>query len=298
MAYVVNKSTTDPLYGSVWEVPAQTTPPPAWEQAPGVRCGYGDGANGQPAYYYFFHNDSSVANQTPFWEGYIRNSYEVDVDPTTSSVTAITQVLSEDDLTKFKALFPDDTKVQEVTLAQLQEHYTKRNFRGSNAEALPSGPVKKGIVSDCSYARAVVALDILFMATGAYAIASKMNASTVVKAAQLLEPVMNEMEEAFHTLADPKAKPLKKILAAKNILHVIWSGSLIEPLYKAAVQSLSWWDMVLYGTLGMAAITGALLTDGAALVALWVSEFATIAFLVTDAVHAHEVCAASPRLSA
>jgi hypothetical protein len=294
MTTVVNKSTQASLFATVCQGPVPQTPLPASELKPGAVQSFGGNANGTPAYFYFFRQGAAVPNQKPLWEGYIRTSYEVDVTPETGQVTAITQVLTSEDLANFKALFPDDQQVQGVTLAQLQEHYTKRDFRGSAAEGLPSGPVTRGIVSDCTYARGVVLLDVLFVATGAYGLAAKMNPATIAKVGEIAEPVMTELEEAFHTLADSDATTMSKALAIKDILHVIWSASLIEAIYKAAVKSLSWWDMVLYGTLGMATLAGAFLTDGAALVAMIVAEVATIAFLATDAVHAHEVCSIDP----
>lgn len=293
MTKVVNKSAAASLFGAVWEVPSSQTPPPAWELRPGEAQGFGN-ANGTSAYFYFFRQGTADPHQQPFWQGYIRASYEIDVVPETAQVTAITQVLTPQDLERFKALFPDDQRVQGVTLAELQEHYTKRDFRGNSAEGLPSAPVGRGIVSDCTYARAVVVLDALFVATGAYGLAAKMNPATIAKVAEIAEPVMTELEEAFHTLGDADASTLSKAMAIKDIVHVIWSASLIEAIYKAAVQSLTWWDMVLYGTLGMATLAGAFLTDGAALVAMIVAEIATVAFLVTDAVHAHEVCSIEP----
>jgi hypothetical protein len=245
---------------------------------------------GSPNFLYFYHHDASVPNQTPFFEGYIRDSYVVEVNPSTSSVTAITQTLSERDLVKFKALHPDDEKIQAVTLAQLQEHYKKRHFKGNNAESLPSEPVNRGDTTECAIAAAVVALDILFLYTGAVALKEKINDSSIHRAAQLLQPVLSEIELSFQMLSSEGATVIEKMYAAKNILHVLWSGSLIEPIYKAAMNSLTWWDMVLYGTLGMAAIAGGFLTDGAATVALLVAEFATAAFFVTDAKKAYTVC--------
>lgn len=79
-------------------------------------------------------------------------------------------------------------------------------------------------------------------------------------------------------------------MAIKDIVHVVWSGSLIEAVYKAIMDSLTWWDMVLYGSLGMATIAAAFLTDGAALVAMIAAEMAQIGFVVSDAVKASQAC--------
>jgi hypothetical protein len=293
MTKVVNKSAAVSLFGTVWAAPPIQTPPPAWELKPGEARGFGN-PDGMPAYFYLFTQGAAVPNQQPFWQGYIRSSYEIDVIPESASVTAISQVLTQHDLEHFKTLFRDDPRLQGVTLAQLQEHYTTRDFRGNSAVGLPSQPVGRGIVSDCTYARGVVLLDVLFVVTGAYGLATKMNAATIAKVAEIAAPVMTELEEYFHTLGDESATTFEKVMAAKGILHVVWSASLVEAIYKAAVQSLTWWDMVLYGSLGIATLAGAILTDGAALVAMIAAEIATVAFLVTDAVHAHEVCSIEP----
>lgn len=99
-----------------------------------------------------------------------------------------------------------------------------------------------------------------------------------------------DIEHSVRTIADTSASTFARANAVREIGALIWSGGLIEPIYKAIVKSLTWWDMVLYGVAGLAEITAGFLTDGAALIALLIYDLILAGFLVTDVVKALEVC--------
>ena len=98
------------------------------------------------------------------------------------------------------------------------------------------------------------------------------------------------IEHTLETIADSSASMLTRANAVREVLALIWSGGLIEPIYKAIVKSLTWWDMVLYGVAGMAEISAAFLTDGAALIALIIYDLSVAAFLVTDIEKRRDIC--------
>ncbi len=291
MAIAINKSTTTPVYGTVWQGPPQKTPQPAWKLDPGKTFASSN-PNHTPAYWYFFEHDASVPNQEPFYSGYIRSDYEVDVYPETKSVKIVGQFLDQADLDAFKALYPNDPKIQAVTLEELRKRYKPDEYRGYNVPP-PSADQnvrrKRGVITDCEYAIGAVVVDSIFVLTGAIGLHGKIPAAAIEEVAELCKPVMNELEHAVHTLSTASSS-WDKAMAIKDIVHVVWSGSLIEAVYKAIMDSLTWWDMVLYGSLGMATIAAAFLTDGAALVAMIAAEMAQIGFVVSDAVKASQAC--------
>ena len=70
-----------------------------------------------------------------------------------------------------------------------------------------------------------------------------------------------DIEHAMRTIADSSASVFARANAVREIGVLIYSGGLIEPIYKAIMKSLTWWDMVLYGVAGLAEISAAFLTD-------------------------------------
>ena len=83
-------------------------------------------------------------------------------------------------------------------------------------------------------------------------------------------------------------------MAVKNLGALIWTGGLAEPIFKADLQammdSLDVMDMCLYGTLGIAEIAAAFLTDFASVVAAVIAEMVLITFLTEDAIRWWSTC--------
>ena len=291
MAHIINKSKTSDLYGTVWSNPPNPAPTsPAWSLAPGQEFFITNPPHALPAYQYFFPKDKTVSDRTPYYEGYIRQSYEVDVDPDTKKVSFVGQYLTERDLLAFQKLYPNDPKIQALTLDELKDKYKPDEFRGNNVDvAVDSSFVRDISITDCQYDIAIVVIDCIFALTGAVGLAGKVSGSAVETVAKTIQPAMNEIEEAVHTLSIAASK-YEKAEAIKNIVHIIWSGSMIEAVYHAIMNSLTWWDMVIYSVLGIATISAAFLTDGAALVAMFVAEIALCAFVISDAVKAVNSC--------
>jgi len=291
MATIVNVSKKTDVYGTAWVSPP-TPPPssPAWSLHPGHHIHITNPDNQLPGYYYFFAQDHHVQHQTPYYEGYIRESYEVDVNPDTKKVTFIGQYLTERNLVAYKNLHPHDTKIQALTLAELKAKYNPDQFRGNGVQAVADEDfVRSENISDCHYDIAIVVVDCVFALTGAVGLAGKVSGSAIESVATIVAPVMNEIEEAVHTLSIA-ASNYDKAMAIKSILHIIWSGSMIEAVYHAIMGSLTWWDMVIYAVLGISTIAGAFLTDGAALVAMLAAEIALVGFLISDSVKAVNSC--------
>lgn len=286
---------TNDVYGYMSSTSPSNPAPssPIWSVSPGQRVFYSSAPSYLPGYYYFFSQGLSVPNQTPYYAGSIRQNYGVDVNPDTKKVSFIGQYLTERDLLAFKGLHPSNTKIQALTLAELKARYKPNQFRGHNVRAHHDSVfVRSNSVTACEYDIGVVVVDCIFALTGAFGLAGKISGTAVESVASIVKPVMSEMVEALYTLGTALSKEnlISKALAIKNIIHVIWSGSMIEAVYHAIMESLEWWDMVIYGVLGISTIFAAFLTDGAALVAMIAAEIALMGFLISDSVKAVEAC--------
>ncbi len=289
MAAIFIASSTSTLYGSVWAGEQAPDEPPAWGVKPQTWTASGN-PDGSPAYYYLYTQPASTWPQSPFFRGYLRSSYAVHVTPESGEVEVVNQALTPGGLTAFQELFPDDPKARDLTLQQLEQYAEGKDFRGSTADPLPGSPVKRSALTECQWAIAGVAVDVIFVITGAYGLHGKVNASSLEAVAHVIEPAMTELEEAAAKIASSETSAWDKAMAIKDFAHVIWSGGMVEPVFKAILQSLTWWDAALYGCLGMAVIAAAFLTDGAALVAMIAAELVQVGFVVSDSVKAVTAC--------
>jgi len=59
------------------------------------------------------------------------------------------------------------------------------------------------------------------------------------------------------------------------------------------MNSLEWWDMLLYGIIGLGELAGAFLTDGAELIAVITVELAMMGFIASDSVKWFKECKAA-----
>ena len=203
-------------------------------------------------------------------------------------------LLTQKNLDKFKTLYPNDKKLQALSLNLLIDYSRGKNQDGSSAQFLARQP---GIIpgaslaiSDCQIAIAGVTIDCILVIAGAVGIHGKIPSSAIEEVAKIIEPEISEIEKIASILADVGASKWDKAKAIFDIGKLIYSGGMLEAIYKAIVNGLTWWDMALYGVIGLAELTAVFLTDGAALAAIIVAEMAQIGFVVSDSVKAANAC--------
>lgn len=198
--------------------------------------------------------------------------------------------LRPDDLKNFKKLFPDDKELQDLTLDRLVQYSQGKAPDGDTAtpSSAPPPVSERVLLSPCQEAKGIVAVDVVFVLLGWNAMQDKRLA--LKEAIAVGAELTADIEVYLRTIADASASRSAKAFAIFHIGGLIYGGGLLEPIYKAIIQTLSWWDMVLYGVAGLAEITAAFLTDGAAVIAAIIYEIAMGAFLLTDIVKAVEIC--------
>lgn len=198
--------------------------------------------------------------------------------------------LRQVDLDNFKKLFPDDERLQKLTLDDLVKYSQGKDPDGDSAQPSsdPPPPSRRGQFSDCAWARGTVVVDVAFLLLGLRSLKNKRLAvnEAIARGAELTA----DIDHAIKTIGDTSASMFARANAVREIGVLIYSGGLLEPIYKAIVKSLTWWDMVLYGVAGMAEIAAAFLSDGAAVIALIIYDLSLAGFLVTDVVRWMEVC--------
>jgi hypothetical protein len=198
--------------------------------------------------------------------------------------------LRQTDLDNFKKMFPEDEQLQQLSLDRLVQYSQGKDPDGDSAEpsSAPRPMTERVQLSPCAEALGMVAVDLVFVFIGWGAMRKKQLALN--EAIAVGATLSADIEVYVRTIANSSASRSAKALAAFHIGGLIYGGGLIEPIFKAIVKTLNWWDMVLYGVAGLAEITAAFLTDGAAVIAAIIYEITMGAFFVTDSVKAVEVC--------
>jgi hypothetical protein len=203
--------------------------------------------------------------------------------------------LRQVDLDNFKKLFPQDQQLQQLTLDQIVQ-YSRGKDPGGNTAELSSDPARRSQrvqLPPCAEAIGTAVVDVFFLCLGWNTMIEKGKVAFREAIELGAEITLNDIEIYLRTIADASTSRSQKAFAIFHIGGLIYGGGLVEPIFKAIVKSLSWWDMVLYGVAGMAEISVAFLTDGAAFIAAIIYELTMAGFLVTDIVKAVEICTKS-----
>lgn len=201
--------------------------------------------------------------------------------------------LTQSNLDRFKQLFPEDGRLQALTLDELVRYAAGKDLTGVGAEIVaPSDRALRSVgpVTDCQIAVAGVVVDCIFVIAGAIGLHGKLPPSAVEEVARIIEPELSEIEKIVRILADSASSTKMRAKAIFDIGKLIYTAGMLEAVYKAIVNSLTWWDMALYGTLGLAELVAAFATDGVALIALVVAEIAQVGFVISDSVKVVNAC--------
>lgn len=248
--------------------------------------------------YSFYRTNTGPSENPLFWSGTLRFRHKVNVHPdpdiNTPPVTIAPAQLQPSDLDKFKMHFrqdpTSDPAIQSLTLNDLAAHAVSRDLRGNWAQPLPNPRQARNIVPPCASAVGVFILDCFLVGWGAGGLRFKISPGSIEDVALAIEPHLSDLEEYVKLISDPSTTWFPRARAVWNTLLLIKNGLMFEAVYHAMIKDLTWWDMVLYGVLGLAELTAAFLTDGAALIAEMVVELASAGFMITDGVKAVETC--------
>ena len=191
---------------------------------------------------------------------------------------------------EYKALYPDDAKLQALTMdemlratAGVKVDFNTLTYPGEAAGLLGDG-------WSCAEGVGYVVFDCVCLFLGAATLRSSLTAEAAESMAKAAAPVMSQMEKYIATMAASTSSKTDIATAVFGIISTIYSGGCLGAVLSAFLGSLTWYEAALYGVTAMATIVAALATDGAAEIALIVIELATAGFLVNDSINCVKAC--------
>lgn len=216
------------------------------------------------------------------------------------AIVTVTQhkTLTQEQLENYKSLFPNDERIQALTLEELIKNtdggkvdWTKLpKSKEVDVDSPPIVASSSITITECEKAIAFVIFDVICLAVGGIGLRSGASAEDAEAIAKAAKPVLSELEATIAKIADSGASVTDRAWGVFQILKTIWSGGCGGAVISAFLGTLSWHDAIIYGVTALATILAALATDGVAFVAEVVIELATFAFLVDDSIKAVDAC--------
>lgn len=207
-------------------------------------------------------------------------------------MTTITQKQFDD----FKALYPHNLQIQALTLTQVLTHAGEIPINWKTLDPLPVNGFMEGRtayslgLTDCQKNVGYVIFDVICLALGAVGLRSKVNGTTIEAIFYASAPAMSRIELIIADMSRAGTSVKDYATGVLDILKTIYSGGCLGAVISAFLGSLTWWDMILYGTTALATIVAALVTDGIAFVAEVIILLASFGFLASDSAKAVQAC--------
>lgn len=204
--------------------------------------------------------------------------------------------LTQDQLNSFKSQFPNDPKLQAITLKELFANTNGGKVDWNNpplAQNLEDRAIEPHSVegiSDCQINIGFVIFDCVCLAIGGVGLRAGARKETAVAIVRAAGPVLSKIEVVIARMTAQGASRFDIAKGVFDILKVIWSGGHLGAVVSAFLGSLTWYYYVLYAATGLATIIAALATGGAAFIAEIVIVLATFGFLAVDSVNAAKAC--------
>jgi hypothetical protein len=202
--------------------------------------------------------------------------------------------LSQKQWDSYKSVFPNDKKLQALSLAELFQNTDggKIDWDNLTGKEHDAGARTAAISIDpCALNIGYVVFDVICLAIGAVGLRAGATAETAEKVAEAAKPVMSKLETIIAKMSAEGASKTDLATGTFKILQILWSGNALGAVLSAFLGSLTWYYALLYGATALATIVAAVATDGVAFIAEVVIELATFGFLVADSINAAKACA-------
>jgi hypothetical protein len=219
---------------------------------------------------------------------------QMKIDQSASHVSWATQLflgpdvlpINQEMLNNFKALNPTDPDVAALTLRTILQNTNGLNINWGNIPTVPeSEAAKKRMLEDvtaCDMARGYVVFDVFCLIFGAVGLRKAVNQYTIRAVAAAAAPVLNQLEIWIRSITAPGASVFTQAMGVFNIAKTIYNGGCFGAVFKAFVDSLTWYQAALLGIQGIATVVAAFATDGLALAAQISLMLVSFTFLVLD----------------
>ena len=198
--------------------------------------------------------------------------------------------INEHNLGAWKALNPQDKRLQALTLPELLENVDSNSvdFSSITFEGRTDGLLGDGF--DCAKSIGFVVFDCVCLFLGAPTLRSSATPEVAEDIAESVKPVVNQLTQYIRTISDSSKSTYDVAYAVFKVISTIYSGGALGAVMGAFLKSLTWYSAILYGMTAVGTIMAALATDGAAEIGIIVVEIATAGFLVSDSIACSKAC--------
>ena len=201
------------------------------------------------------------------------------------------KTLTQEQLENYKSLFPNDERIQAVTLEELIKN-TNGKVDWSNLPLSKEVGNIPSMADDFSCIEAVgfVVFDALCLALGGVGLRADLSGDVAEAVGNAAKPSLSAIETIIADITAESATITDVAWGVYKILKTIYSAGCLGAVIDAFLTSLSYWQKILYGATALGTIVAAVATDGVAFVGEIVIELATFGFLVDDSIKAVEAC--------
>jgi len=199
-------------------------------------------------------------------------------------------LLTQTSLDTYKDLYPEDRRLQALTLAELIANTKDIEVDFSSLTFPEEDELLEGTALECGLSIGYVVFDCVCLFLGAVTLRGGLTKEAAESVAEAAKPVASALEKTIAKMAEEGASKYDVACGVFSVISTIYSGGCLGAVLGAFLGSLTWYTAALYGVTAMATIVAALATDGAAEIGLIVVELATAGFLISDSVNAVEAC--------
>jgi hypothetical protein len=195
----------------------------------------------------------------------------------------------------YKALYPNDKKLQALTLEELYQQTGQGtvSWGSINYEGMDDNHTEPAILKDispCALGIGYVVFDCVCLFLGAIALRSSVTAKAAAQMSEAAEPAINQISKYIKTISAAESSKMDIASAVFGVISTIYSAGCLGAVIGAFLGTLEWYQAVLYGATALGTIMAAVATDGAAEIGIIVVELATAGFLVDDSIKCAEAC--------
>jgi hypothetical protein len=190
----------------------------------------------------------------------------------------------------YKVLYPDDQRLQALTLEELFENTGGGLVNWENISYKQSATLAVSSTLDCAMGIGYVVFDCVCLFLGAATLRASVTAEVAEDMAKAAEPVANQLSKYIKTMSAAESTKFEVATAVFGIISTIYSGGCLGAVLGAFLGSLTWYNAILYGATALGTILAAVATDGAAEIGIIVVELATAGFLVGDSINCAKAC--------
>lgn len=198
----------------------------------------------------------------------------------------------------YKDQFPLDEELQKFTYEELvllnNGDTVDWNFlKQQNLENQSLMNTHDLTVSECQLAVGYVIMDVICIAIGGVGLRSSFNSATAQAVVKAAGPAITPIGRIINEIAKDSATAFQRAKGILSILSTLYSASCLGAVVKAFLNSLKWYQMVIYGATAMATIVAAVATDGVAFIAEVVLVLGSCTWFALDLAKCIKICSTS-----